>query len=511
MDEKKINLFWNRFLLGASCVVFVIAWISFVYAPFTDAKVFMASANQSNYISKNLILGSFKAWELKSVFSRMSMYLIYKITRIFVPFNTVEFEMLSKFIYSIFLILGSFLSMKLVVVKKKVISCTVVVSSMLMAVYAGCQMQAEMTVTVLILLAFSLYLNAIKTKRHSGCKLIGAGLLIGSVFYFKSVLILLSVTVVAAICIYLLENHIEFSFKRLMIVVAGSLIALGVVAVLILMINPGEFQDMLDASKFQKTLLAGEVELGDILVKFINNHVERVKYSPVVIVGAVCLLINTLRNVCNKKYKQIFFRIAMWMMPMLFIALSNKYFPYHFMVYVFPALIEICYALAHQNYWKHIVIAITIVGTVGWYLSGLSIISEDVKTYIECNNQAYVETEKVLEEINFDKTQEVLYLDDGFGAYCLEAPSYLKYFFPLPLQRLPEDSQLECYVDALKKVHEYEGRYISVYENWFFKGDKYQELKNKIKNEYEYIGSYYGSTPQISGAVTKKYDLYERK
>lgn len=143
----------------------------------------MASAKQSNYISSNLIIGSFKAWELKSVFSRMLMYLIYKISCVFVTYNSVAFEAMSKFIYSLFIIGCSYISVKLLFRRQKVILNAIIVSLSFMALHADCQMQVEMTSSMLVLLAFSLYLNAVKYRKNQILKLVISGMLIGSIFF----------------------------------------------------------------------------------------------------------------------------------------------------------------------------------------------------------------------------------------------------------------------------------------------------------------------------------------
>lgn len=514
LDNKKIL----QYLKIISNIVMIIVWVSFVLTPMTgDLKVFMASANQSNYISKNLIVGSFKAWELKSVFSRLLMYFIYKISVLFTSYNTYAFEIMSKLIYSIFIIIISYISMKLIFVEehKRVSIYSRITIISFMAMHIGCQMQVEMTVSLLILLAFSLYINAIITGKNQSSKLLGAGMLIGSTFFFKSVLLLLSVTVVAAIAIFEIQNGIAYRMKRLLLVILGSCLMLFITTIFILFINPVEFQDMLDASAFQNTLLSSSLSIRNIICKFSYNHLMRIGFVPIVIVGVVSFLFNLCSNIYSKRWNLVLMHLIMWIMPAIFIVLSNKYFVYHFVVYIFPSLIEVYYAvLLKKKFVKHVLFVISAV-IFGWYLIFFSIISNNVRSYISYDLQTNRKTEEFLREISFDRNQKILYLDDGRGGYYLGNPSYLKYFFPLPLQRLEEDSNLKCHIDSVNMAMKFEGKYISVYEEWFFKYGKYQNLKEKIMNEYEYVGNYFVFSPPHSylesDIEVKAYKLYERK
>ena len=83
----------------------------------------------------------------------------------------------------------------------------------------------------------------------------------------------------------------------------------------------------------------------------------------------------------------------------------------------------------------------------------------------------------------------------------------MKYFFPLPLQRLKEDSTLECHVHSLHEALEYWKKYISVYDKWFFRDkDEYKNLKEKIDREYKCLGKYYAFAPPH---LLTCFDLYE--
>ena len=482
-----------------------------------DIKVFMASANQARYLSSDLIVGSVKVWELKSVVSRLLSYFIYKIACLFVPYSSYAFEVVSKAVYSVLLILAVWGSMRLVFgkSKRKVLQYTMICSALLMAAHSIAQMQVEMTASVLALLAFALYLNAVRDERLRILKLILSGVLIGSIFYLKSVLILLSVSVVAAICIYLAEHGLKLSFRRMMTVVAGSVLSLAVIAVLILLINPSEFREILNAGAYQGTFFSSPFQPVAKLKACLEYHVSRPLFIPAVMLGFVCLLLNLYVCVREKKGALVFYHIVLWFMPFLFILLSDVYFPYHFAAYLFPVIVEVMDTAVRPGRARKFIAGAAAAAAAVWYILMFSFPSANVQAYIRADLEAYEKTDALLAEADYEKDQSVMYLDDGSGAYALGNPSWLKHFFPLPLQRIDESSDMDVHVESLEKALAFEGKYISVSESWFFQGYRYQNLREKIDRDYRLIGSYYIFLPpksfSPSDATLDSLDLYERK
>ena len=513
MVIKKENLFKYIIILLS-----VIAFVGFVISPVTaDIKVFSGSANQASFISSNILIGSYKAWELKGTFSRAFMYLIYKIAVIFVPYGSYSFEIAIKIIYAIFMYGITACSIWLIFEKSRFTKFTYVmsVSAAFMSLHPACMMQVEMTSSFLILLAFALYLNAIKTQKYYFLKLFTSGILIGSTFYFKSVFILMSVSVVAAIAIWCIHNNHKLSFKRMMIVVAGSVFILILNLAVILVINPAEIQDMIDASSFQNTLLSSGISLSTIpyvINKFINKYISWAFHLPVVLLGVFAFAVNFIEDTIHKRWNLIFYHFVLWGMPFIFIALSNKYFVYHFISFVFPSLLEIYYLLHDRVKIKSTIFFIMYVTLASLYIITMSPFSNNTRSYIKADIESYKIRDNFISETNFDTDEVVLFLDDGVGAFYLPNRSYIKYFFPLPLQRL-QDSDLECHIKSKEDVLAYTGKYISVYESWFFNG-KNAEIKSKIEEEYKYIGSYvrYSPSKELFFVETgfKEFDVYER-
>ena len=330
MIKDKQGLVYNKTLKYILYGLTIIAVMTFLFTPMTgDLKVFFGGARQAEYISDNLIVGSYKQWELKSVFSRLLIYILYKIVTLFVPFVSYGMEIGVNLLYIVFVSICIWCSVKTFVKKTNknksiMITCGIVLG--ILTTHAGCHIQVEMTCTVLILLAFSLYVNAIRTKQHELIKLILAGLLIGATFYFKSVLILLSVSVVAAVGIWEVYTEQKASFIRLIIVASSSVVMLILNGILIWMINPMEFQSILDASAFQETLFSAKLSLGTIIYLFITNFIEKIFMIPILIPGIVALMCNVIYGIRKRQWKLLFFHIVLWFMPFLIVILSNRYF-----------------------------------------------------------------------------------------------------------------------------------------------------------------------------------------
>ena len=194
--------------------------------------------------------------------------------------------------------------------------------------------------------------------------------------------------------------------------------------------------------------------------------------------------------------------------------MSNKYFNYHFLAFFFPALIEIYCLLKNHDRIKTSYLTGAGVLFLCFLVIFLLASVRFARRSMECDLESYHYTEEILNQIQFDRSETTLYLDGGAGGYYLGNPSYLKYFFPLPLQRMPEDSTLPSHVDTLAKVSDFDGRYISLDEEWFFLNDDYPSIKYKIENEYHLVASYYIFSPKDTlfkyKMEPKLCDLYER-
>lgn len=534
-------------------VVFIIAFITFVLTPFTyDLRVLLAGSNQSNYIGKNLIYDAYKTWDLKGVFLRVSLYTLYKVSILFTQFGTFTFERTVNIVYAVFVVFISsisvFLTSKEGAIQKNVLKSMLLACAFFMS-DAVSHIQAEMTCVLILIFGFSLYINAQQTRKHESLKLLLAGCCIGSIFFLKSALLVLSVAFVAAAYLWDENNERRPNVKKLFLLVIGSVVVLLVGTLSILAIAPREFQNILDASVYQSTLLSGgHFSLGT-LKTFLANYFYATMRFPVLAIGTVVTIFNATDCFKKKAYFSFFMHFILYFMPAFFVILSNKFFPYHYFVFAFSSVIEIllyyqisieansfistnpkhalCILIAFvlsvvlslfgvvfetespliyilvifvlyllavffaifsfdKAYKvKPVLLTASFMFSIFIYAMFISVFSKNYKAYISLTKKAYDANQK-FNEIDFG--DPVLFLDDGTGAYVTGAPSYLKYYYPLPIQRISENSQhsdLASRVEALRQIDDYTGEYICVYESWIFMNANNQSIKDKIANEYE--------------------------
>jgi len=537
--------------------LFIISFIGFVLTPFTgDLQVLMGGAKQADFFDGGLIYNSFMQWDLKGALYRLTNYTIFLIANHIAGFANYCFSSLCLFIYAIFICAVSYISIKLVVGKGKSIK-EIILFSMLLSItfftaQVICRMQAEMTSILLLLLSFALYINAMLTSRYSSLKIFISGMLIGSVFFFKSPLILLSISFIAAAYLWEKKNGFASEIQRYVLLAVGSVTTLLMIFVVILLINPHEIQNMFAASVYQQTLLSTKVSIARIFVRFTYGYMQGSLGIPVLTMGLLCMAVNLINNIKMKRFADAMVQVVLWLTPTVYVAISNCYFTYHFLVFVLPSLFEIymIYCCVKEYnitvvlnrrliymglvlvtfsvltsswlekiiYWNYmdylmgfIVFLLVSINAASFlkngkvninqmvvmpllflsfiYMSYVSIFSINTNSYIKLTNAVYAQ--KIT--LPIPDSEEVLFLDDGVGSYLLGNKSYLAEYYPLPLQRIAEgseNSKRTFYRKAFERATNYEGEYISVYENWFFGSGKNETMLKKLNNEYKKVGSY---------------------
>ena len=172
---------------------FAVVAVSFVFSPITgDIKVFLAGARQADFLDGNFIQKVYNQWELKGVLNRMTMYFLYKTGSLFFVFPSFAFERFVSFTYLIFGLLMLFLSVQLIAPKKEIVfklRYTAVLSSIIFCVQIMSRMQAEMTVSIILVLAFSLYINGVLSRKHENIKLFISGIFIGITIFLLFLLL----------------------------------------------------------------------------------------------------------------------------------------------------------------------------------------------------------------------------------------------------------------------------------------------------------------------------------
>ena len=525
---------------GFALLLGLLAVYSFIKTPFTgDIKVFMAAANQVKYQEGNLLYAIFKAWELKGIGSRLLMYIIYFVADLLVGFeNKIAFETACKLVYALMLS-GIFAATAILLPfkNKNKLSAFAIMFFAFFASGTAVQMQVEMTCVAICLLAAACL---IKGKVWS---VILSGLLCSTLFFFKSIFILLYVSI---ILIYALHQR-KISKKNLIVSVLSMFGFSALFFACVYFIYPQEFADMAYASEYQATLLSegASVSLQSIFDRFCTNLVTGSVMAPIILFGIISTVFVIIKAIREKDSATWILLIALWAISIDIIVVSNTYFAYHYFLLVLPSLASVAlyfkafpeavhisliaafiascavllfnlvlgkdYEIAMFNVSTgllvilHLVLAAVIIFAVvkSKKAQGIfSLVSLTVCFFLWANfltalapyyrniraldaNSVVMSQKNIPEDIG---NEAVLFLDAGSAAFYIDAPSYSRYFFNLPLQRWNVGDNWEWKDEEYEKLLAFNGKYVVIDYSWF-NIDKYPELKAKFKNEYNELPS----------------------
>lgn len=541
INNNKINNVFNIIFICSLLVFLILVFISFITVPVTgDIKVFIAAANQVKYKSGKGILPVFEAWELKGIANRLMMYFIYSVAGLFVDYGKIiDYELAVKTIYAIVLILGIIISVCwLTKDTKQRIKYFFVVYFAFFATFTASQLQVEMTC---VLLLFFIMACIIHGKRWS---LIMAGITGSFLFFFKSIFFLLFISVLSGIVVYTDEK--ENMKRKYFVSVISMAFSQLFLTVFMKMVYPQEFKDMSAAAEYQSTLFSAgsNQSFVSVLDSFTNMFNQSVIAIPFLLVAVLCFIIVLVKFVKARCWLRVSALILCWLIPSDIIIVSNKYFIYHYFLLVFPGIISVfvflkyidtkinyyiifiggCIAFVSTvvcwnlkkgydqigiiNYsslmivilhlilinlavyyinlfikYQSFVICMVLSICLFFWMNYSSVISPKYSNMRELDKYSMEICKNVFPK-DFDETP-VLFLDAGATLFYVDAPSYSRYFFNLPLQRWQEGKKWEIQEKEYELVMNYTGKYI-LYSNWIGI-EKYPELKQKIENEYEKI------------------------
>ncbi|MEG0978171.1 MAG: hypothetical protein RSE56_02905 [Bacilli bacterium] len=502
---SKVKEYNKIVILFGLLLIFSYTFLSFVKSPYTgDIKVFMGVANQVQYKEGSLALRLFSSWDMKGIANRFLMYFIYSITNLVSKvYNTDKllFEYISKMIYSLFIIIPCVISAFIVKKKNKsgnyVFLCLSLFFSILFFTTGmPNHLQSEMSIVIILFLClFLLYFNTLKTD-------LLVGFLISTLFFFKSICILMIIPLFCG-CFLLMEN---FNKKRLKFIFLSFSISTVLVIVYIILIYPQEFIDMVEATKYQSTLLIKGSSYGiDYLYRtFLNNFFQSTLTTPINIVGLILTIYTTMELFIKKQYSKISYIVVMLFFTSLIIIISNNYFIYHYYLFAFTSIVMVLLLLRNFNNYFEVCIGviisiviflfnyilsneevssfsfinfsiyslsifflfiIIIIGFLNYdkkkqFNSFFTIVLSFAFSFVFLNFNSYYSNYSIRERkleiiannsvkniLNFypeiESAKDTLFLDGGVAAFYINNRSYSKYTYNLPLQRYRDVSQGE--------------------------------------------------------------------
>lgn len=535
--------------------IWLFALVSAIFRPLlNDNMVFFAWAQQVYDSSLSGIDAIESVWEIKGLFSRIIYYQLYWFTQLFCStlwpngqyiYQAIGYtEICLIIILSLYFLPKEFLSPKEKTYSFFIITFAFFVSTPIIA------LQSEQWGICFLLLSMALLL------RGKAISSIIGGLILGATFFIKTPLLLLSGSVFFAYMLIKRLNLIS-TIKEMWLYALSALIGVISILGLLYLFYPIEIQDIRDASYYQSSLLSYD-SLIYVIRDFghsIANMWQMPVYLPIILLGALSAII----YISSRSLSRIATMLALWLFPFLYVVISNRYAQYHFITFLFPAFACIylikdeiqllekkqllifcvvsvilgvifsfkpCYFLIrltgeylfvipyiiiclglHQT-WKYKALVWSICFSVFIFVSWNSIVSHSHRREItdidECL-RINAENNHFQNQI-IENNDSVLTLDGGSGHLWIANASYLRYFYPLPLQRTSDNSEFmlsQTYIQTRDKVLHFQGNIILMDTAWFYSNSKQTEIR-------EFIDSNFYIADSIMDICNSGYNIYAK-
>lgn len=537
-------------------VIWLFALVSAIFRPLlNDNMVFFAWAQQVYDSSLSGMDAIESVWEIKGLFSRVIYYQLYWFTQLFCStlwpngqyiYQAIGYtEMCLIILLSLYLLPKEFLSSKEKICGFFIITFSFFISTPMAA------LQPEQWGMCILLLSTALLLRG-----NAICSIIG-GIILGTTLFIKTPFLLLSGSVFFA---YMLIKRLDLisTIKEMWLYALSALIGVITILGLLYLLYPIEIQDIRDASHYQSTLLSYDSLIHVIrdVGHSIVNMWQIPVYLPIIILGALSAVI----YISSRSLGKIATMFAVWFFPFLYVVISNCYFQYHFVTFFFPAFVCIylikdeilyvdkknliifgiisivlgvifsfkpCYfiirligeyfylipyiliCLGLHQIWKFKALLFSICFSIFLFVSWNSIIShmhrEEIANISDCL-QRNADNNHYQNQI-LENNDSILTLDAGISHLWIANASYLRHFYPLPIQRTSDSSDFRLsltYLHTKEKVLRYQGNVILMDTAWFYGNSKHAEIR-------EFIDSNYHIADSIIDITNSGYSIYAKK
>ena len=536
-------------------VIWIYAFVSAIFRPLlNDNMVFWAWAQQVNESTLSGLDAIESVWEIKGLFSRIIYFQLYWLTQLFSPtlwpngqyiYQAIGYTEICLLIgLSLYLIPKEYLSFK-----EKIYSFLVITGAFFISTPMAA-LQPEQWGICILLLSTSLLLRG-----STQCSILG-GIILGTTIFIKTPLLLLSGSIFFAYMLIKRKKLIA-TIKEIWLYALSALIGIVLIMGLLYVFYPIEIQDIRDASHYQSTLLSYNSIIHVIrdLGHSIVNMWQIPVYLPILIVGAL----SAIMYISSRSIKEIAIMFSLWLFPFLYVVISNCYFQYHFVTFFFPAFISLylikdeflnvekkyftticiisiilgivfsfkpCYfvirltgeyfliipylliSLGLHPTWKYKSLATSVCFSIFIFISWNSLIShmhrKEMINIKECLRQN-ADNNHYQNQI-IENNDSILTIDAGVSHLWIANASYLRHFYPLPLQRTDDSSEFklsETYLQTQEKVLRYSGNVILMDTAWFYGNSKQIEIRNMIDADFYLADS-------ILDITNSGYDIYAK-
>ena len=328
MNQRTENFLLHSFVISA----FIISLYTFIITPFTgDLYVLLAGSHQAEMLGGNIITNPLMQWDLKGAFFRLALFIIYRCVSPWVKMAGTGTEFCTAVNIVFCALVIALIAFSVIIANgiKEGRKNFLVILALCTGIFASLpqsHMQTEMICTVKLIFAFSLYINAQRTKTFFRAKLFLSGFLAAEIVFYKSIFALMAVPFAAGIYLYDRKNNYTLPFRQFMFIFSGGLTAVIIVMAVILYVNPNEIQNMLDAAAYQPPIFRSTEPIFNSLFRFMKSSALALLTIPAILIGLVYGVGNFSNDIRRKDYVNIILRLVLWFIPALMIIIADRYF-----------------------------------------------------------------------------------------------------------------------------------------------------------------------------------------
>jgi hypothetical protein len=289
--------------------------------------------------------------------------------------------------------------------------------------------------------------------------------------------------------------------NRKIATLAGAFVVATLIYILLLFtVLMPEFQDLKNAAQFQGSFKVGLRQA--VLILFGGLMYSQVQPSWILAVAFFCVArFGDTFVPSNEKRSKILVLIERngpaivliggFFASLLYVIIQAKFFVYHYSMLHFTAMLVVLSLVSGWRLRRNFVAYCVIISIVGMAASftGLWKFNNYALRWksLSCEHANGAAIAKALRSDGYDGREPILYLSPGVVNVFADAPSYDRYFYVLPLQRVraaPGLPSTPIFKDTLAHLLDYRGRYIIWTPSWYaFHGAP--ELEEMVARGYQ--------------------------
>jgi hypothetical protein len=496
---------WRGYLRPAAWTVLLVAvLVNYVTTPLgSDVQINVAFAQQADLIGPfpgNLL----EAWTLRGPGYKLLSYLFYEAATLLVGYEDKRaFAIAFRSLYAggVLALLGtSTIGARETLREWSVdpVDAFFVASVTFLSTSQIVSFQAEEITALAVVFATSLAVSESRVLRYL------AAVVLGLTFTLKGVTLLLGP--VAVVVLFGVEGGFTRRFVR---VAAAAAVAAVVVPLGTVLAFPGEIDALLQATAFESTF--GASPFGRVY-RAGGMFVAAYEHLPVLLPGLVVGVLAGLAAVWRRRWIVAAVLAGMALVPFATVVIQGQggaWYGYHLAGLLPTALFLLLGLLSAIRRAdprpgivpdglvrvRSVVVALGLCwllmtspvslfdGGDEPYSSSIPSSSTTYRDVVAVERAVYGEIER---EFGLTAGEEVLYLADGVPTYYLESRSYLRYYYPLPIERADRNPALrdtDVYRATIAEALRYDGRVVVHHHEWLALSD-YPRLQRKLEAEY---------------------------